>query len=527
MDLILIAFLIIASAIFGLSMGSSRFGPGFAFGLLINGIILYLIMPSLTIVTGLFLLALEAAAGGVLGILATDSGFGFSPAFRHHQTSRFGPALFLFAGIAVLALIIVAAILAPLLCASQFYALPQVSTGVSTNNSLVSSDHIREVSEETARWRADKAVGNIGYKVGVGQMNIQSKDGQLVWLAPLDYTGTWKAWSYGQEGTGGYVVVSAEDAKDQVKLIETTIRHTPNGLFGYNLERTIYFDYPTYLKGETTFQLDEKGEPVWVTMLSNPAVLGMYGHIPVGIVVTDPSNGQNTFYYMNDVPTWVERVMDEEVNEEYLTYWGKYKYGFWNTVFDQKDYLRPTGGLEVTDEGGNVQVGQDDTPDVYLVKGTDGKLYWFGSFTTIGKDTSMVGYTLTDLRTGKIVFYPTPSVYNDIGAAKNVQQHPEVAKVMGARVTQPIMYLVDGQEVWIMPVITPSGENVMVGAVISQTGETFVSPTLDGTLRQLRGQNIPATNPTAPGTSKLSTLVAELEEDLSKLKEYLKNHPEE
>jgi len=527
MDFMLIVFLVIASAVFGLALGSSRFGPGFAFGLIINGFILYFIMPALTIVAGLFLVALEAAAGGVLGILATDSGFGFSPAFRHHQTSRFGPALFLFVGAAIIVLLILGAILAPLLCASQFYALPQVTTGISNNNSLVSSGHIREVSEETARWRADKAVGNIGYKVGVGQMNIQSKDGKLVWLAPLDYTGTWKAWSYGQEGTGGYVLVSAEDSKDQVKLVETTIRHTPHGLFGYNLERTLYFDYPTYLKGETTFQLDDKGEPVWVTMLSNPAVLGMYGHVPVGIAVTNPSSGGNTFYYMNEVPTWVERVMDEEVNEEYLTYWGKYKYGFWNTIFDQKDYLKPTGGLEITDEGGNVQVGQGENPDVYLVQGTDGKLYWFGSFTTVGKDTSMVGYTLTDLRTGKIVFYPTPSVYNDIGAAKNVQQHPEVAKVMGARVTQPIMYLVDGQEVWIMPVITPSGENVMMGAVVAKTGETYVSPTLDGTLRQLHGQTIQADTVSPGSSTTLASLVAELDSDLARLKEYIKNHPEE
>jgi hypothetical protein len=232
---------------------------------------------------------------------------------------------------------------------------------------------------------------------------------------------------------------------------------------------------------------------------------------------------------MNEVPSWVERVMDEKVTENYLQYWGEYKHGFWNTIFGQEDYLVPTGGLQadVGSESGSVTISQSETPDVYLVRGTDGRLYWFGSFTTIGKDSSMVGYMLTDLRTGDFTFYPTPSIYNDIGAAKNVQQNPEVARVMGATVTQPIMYMINGEEVWIMPVITQSGENIMMGVVRARTGETFVSPDLTTALSMLNGNVPELINLPANGSAtSLDGIINNLTITLNQLKQYRAAHPD-
>ena len=519
MDIIIPITVLMMAGLFALFASNGKTGafiPAGLVGLIISSASLYFMMPPLTPVGIIGLLALSSLVGGGLGWRLN----------RASVISGMGVTL----GVIIAALIVIGFTVAPALSAGQLYSLPNVATHQESNTSLVSSDHIREVSEETAVWRADKVVGDLGYKVGVGNMNIQSVKGSLVWLAPLDYNGFWKSWSYRDQGTGGYVIVQAEEAKAPAILVDNiSLRYTDNAFLWYNLQRDIYMDYPGYYIGEHTFQLDDKGNPTWVTMISNPAVFGVYGDVPKGVVITSPLDGGNTFYSMNEVPSWVERVMDEKVTENYLQYWGEYKHGFWNTIFGQEDYLVPTGGLQtdVGSESGSVTISQSEIPDVYLVRGTDGRLYWFGSFTTIGKDSSMVGYMLTDLRTGDFTFYPTPPIYNDIGAAKNVQQNPEVARVMGATVTQPIMYMINGEEVWIMPVITQSGENIMMGVVRARTGETFVSPDLTTALSELNGNVPEVINQPANGSAtSLDGIINNLTITLNQLRQYRAAHPD-
>lgn len=519
MDILILFTIVLASLVFAACVCTryaNRFIIGFCVAAGVSSAMIYFIMPALTFVGVLCIIALFAVWGGVLGILLGE------------RTNLIGVIGFA-GGLVILLMVGLGAIFAPIVFADQLYSLPHVTVHQETNTSLVSSNHIREVSMETAVWRSEKVIGNLGYKDQIGQVDIQSINGSLVWLAPLDYNGgIWKAWTYGSEGTDGYVIVQAEDAKAQAVLVDKIpLRYTENAIFGYDLQRTIYFDYPGYYVGEHTFQLDGNGNPKWVTMLSNPAAAGVIGNVPHGIVITDPINGKNEFYYMNEIPSWVERVMDEQVTEEYLVYWGAYKHGYWNTWFSQLDYLKPTGGLvtEVGQEGGAVRIDQSNRPDVYMIRGTDGNLYWFGSFTTVGKDASMVGYMLTNLKTGEFNFYPSPSIYNDIGAAKNVQQHPEVAKVMGARVTQPIMYMINGEEIWIMPVITPSGENVMMGVVRAKTGETFVASNLEIVLKELDdSMGIKDTKSPVISQVSLDEIINELTATLNRLKQYKTDH---
>jgi hypothetical protein len=49
------------------------------------------------------------------------------------------------------------------------------------------------------------------------------------------------------------------------------------------------------------------------------------------------------------------------------------------------------------------------------------------------------------------------------------------------------MYVIDGQEIWIIPVITPSGEQTLVGLVEARSGTTYIGPDLQNVLIQWRG----------------------------------------
>ena len=357
--------------------------------------------------------------------------------------------------------------------ATQLAAAPNV-TVVSGPSDIINSSHIRLVSYETAQWRSDKVIGSLGYKSEITEPDIQTLNGTLVWITPLDYSGFLiKAWSYANEGTGGYVIVNAEDPKAEAQLVPVNhMIYTRYALLGNEVNRRVWEQHPEYLQMETTFQLDDRMQPKYVINLAEPMLYGCIGERPVGIATIDPVTGYVEFYRIGEQPAWIQRVWSETTTEDWIGWWGRYQLGWWNSILEQRD-VKVLSGI--------------DGPDVFLVNGRDGNLYWFGTVSNPGTDTSMVGYMLTNVRTGKFTFHETPGYYNDLGAAQNVHQNPEVAKAPDLDVVQPIMYVIDNQEVWIIPVITPSGEQTLVGLVEARSGTTYIGPSLQNVLLQWRG----------------------------------------
>jgi hypothetical protein len=380
------------------------------------------------------------------------------------------------------------------LTATQLAAAPEV-TVASGPSDIINSSHIRLVSYETAQWRSDKVIGSLGYKSEIAEPDIQTMNGTLVWIVPLDYAGFFiKAWSYANEGTGGYVIVNAEDPKAEAQLVPVSrMIYTRYALFENEVNRRVWEEHPEYLQMETSFQLDNGMQPKYVIQLAEPMLYGCIGERPVGVATVDPVSGSVSFYRLGEQPAWIQRVWSETTTEEWIGWWGRYQLGWWNSVLEQRE-VRVLSGI--------------DGPDVFLVNGNDGNLYWFGTVSNPGTDTSMVGYMLTDVRTGTFTFHETPGYYNDLGAAQNVLQNPEVAKAPGLQVVQPIMYVIDGQEVWIIPVITPSGEQTLVGLVEARSGTTYIGTDLQDVLGQWRG--VTGTRDTGSGTGSGSTVKAKL-----------------
>lgn len=350
---------------------------------------------------------------------------------------------------------------------------PNVST-VAGPVDMINSSHIRIVSLETATWRADKAVGSLGYKSGVARPNIQMHNGILEWIAPLDYNDWVKAMTYPGEGTGGYVIVNAEDPRAEAVLVPIdNMAYTPGAPFNNNVNRIVWEAAPDGIQQETNFQIDDQGNPQYVVLLAQPLFAGMIGAKPNKVAVVDPTSGSVDVYPLGKQPAWIERAFSESAAEEYIGWWGTYSGGYLNSILGQRDVKGLSNGV--------------DGPDTYLVNGNDGRLYWFGTLTTLGTDTSMVGYMLVDSKTGKFTYTIVNGYYNDEGAAKNVNQNPEVAKAPELRAVQPIMYIIDGVEVWIVPVITPAGEQTLIGLVDARSGSTYIGSTLDDVLKQWKG----------------------------------------
>ncbi|MFZ3100093.1 MAG: hypothetical protein WA103_02560 [Minisyncoccales bacterium] len=387
--------------------------------------------------------------------------------------------------VAVSAIMAVGLIAIGPLNAATLHSIPGVEEmgSVGENETLISDQHIRVICQETAVFRAGKKIGNIGDKYDITNAHIQNIAGQLVWLLPIEYGDPIKAWKYGDQGTPGYVRVSAENNfQEPIRVVGWNMTYVPSAILGYNLERRIYFKYPGYFQKEHVFQLNDKGKPIYVTMLTEPTILGVAGEKPVGIIVTDPESGEMDFYSVNEAPDYLQRIMDESLLEEYLGWWGKYGGGFWNSIFGQEGVRVPTGLIYYADDEGRTTISHGGT-DVFLVYGKDGRQYWFGAISMPNRGDSMVGYVLADVKDpANIKFYPLEGLFNDIGAAKKIQSLDEVARVMGYYTAQPIVYSLEGRIVWIAPVLTwQNDELVGVGmSIASENGDAFMSPTIGG-----------------------------------------------
>lgn len=471
---------------------------------LIGGVANYLIIYLTTIPLILLGIVIIILANTTIALIVSG--------FYHDRTDPLVYGAVLGAG-GVIVILITLAILT-VSCAGNLAAIPNVQTSENSTN-IIDETHIRMVSYETALWRADKVIGNLGYKVGVYEPDIQWKDDSLVWLVPMDFTSIIKAWSYSNGGTEGYVIISAEDPKaEPVKVTGIQMRYTPNAILNNDLSRHIYFDYPEYKQSSPVFQLDADNNPKWVTLLGQPSIMGLIGYEPKLIVITDPVSGYQESYPIGQQPDWVQRAWSEETAETYIDWWGQYSNGYINSIWEQKDVKVATGGVSVCQRNNSGATVTSGDPDVYLIKGKDNNLYWFSAITTPGKDTSMVGYILCNTQTGKFTFYETPGFYNDIGAAANVQQNPLVAMATGLEIVQPIMYVIDGQEVWIIPVISQTGEQQEVGLVVAKTGMTYVNDNLEDVLSDWQQ----TTNPTVT-TTDLS--VSSIQDEINQIRTLL------
>ena len=87
--------------------------------------------------------------------------------------------------------------------------------------------------------------------------------------------------------------------------------------------------------------------------------------------------GESEYYPLDKVPTWIDQVFDSYMVEQQLVYNGKYRSGFFNSIFGQRGVLQPTDGYN------------------YLALNDD--VYMYTGMTSVTSDESNVGFVLVNL----------------------------------------------------------------------------------------------------------------------------------
>ncbi|MBR6113494.1 MAG: CvpA family protein, partial [Bacilli bacterium] len=145
-----------------------------------------------------------------------------------------------------------------------------------------------------------------------------------------------------------------------------------------------------------------------------------------GVIILDPITGKSNYYDVKDVPTWVDHVYSAQLIIEQLDDWGKYKNGFFNSLFGQKN-------VTMTTDGYNYTVMNDD---VYLYTG----------ITSVSTDESNLGFVLCNMRTKETKFYKVPGA-EEFSAMASAEGHVQQMQYVS---TFPLLINLNGRATYLM-----------------------------------------------------------------------------
>ncbi|MFC4781264.1 cell shape-determining protein [Eubacterium multiforme] len=279
------------------------------------------------------------------------------------------------------------------------------------------------IDKELADKLADKKLGEIpslGSQVYVGDLTLQSINGELYYVAPLEHSSLFK-WISNHEGTPGYVKVSATNQNDVQLVTEVNgkplkIKYLPSSYLLTDLDRAAFLRDMKSAHTDYTFELDDSGNPYWVITRYDTGV-GITEAKATGALIIDAQTGKSEIYDIENMPKWVDRIQPDKFIKNYIDKWGKLVHGVFN--FSDKDKLVSTEGMNL----------------IY----NNNECYYYTGITSVGNDEGLVGFTLTNTRNGKTTMYKTS------GATETAAMKSAEGKVQQYKYTATFPYLINIQ----------------------------------------------------------------------------------
>ncbi|MED4017776.1 hypothetical protein [Sutcliffiella cohnii] len=300
------------------------------------------------------------------------------------------------------------------------------------------------VPPKFARNKMKKAFGQVPdtsyYELG--NLKIQKVNGEYVYIAPVEFSGFFK-WLNGNT-TPGYFTISATDSSDNPKFMKAEMEYTPSSYFHKNLKRQIRMQYPNHIfYGDVQLEIDDDGKPYYIRSYGQ-YISARNGFDVLGIVMVDPKTGETEDFLLKDIPAFIDGAVSPEVVSLQNSYYGNYIHGFWNSLFGKRDVRLPS------DEGTEANVSP--------IFDENGDMYYFTDFTSPKEGVdSMLGYSLTNSRTGEATFYTgnLEESYMDSQGALQIIEKKFIEKKWNGEM--PVLYNFYGEASWLTPVLDSNG----------------------------------------------------------------------
>lgn len=300
------------------------------------------------------------------------------------------------------------------------------------------------VPPKFARNKMKKAFGQVPNTsfYELGHLQIQKVNGEFVYIAPVEFSGFFK-WLNGKT-TPGYFTMSATDSADNPKFVKSEMVYTPSSFFHKQVERHMRMEFPNLIfYGDVQLEIDDEGEPHYIRSYGE-FITARNGFDVHGFVMVDPKTGEVEQFALNEIPDYIDGAVSPEAVSLQNSYFGKYVHGFWNSIVGKKDVKLPS------DEG--------TESNVSPIFDENGHMYYFTDFTSPKEEVdSMLGYALTDGRTGKATYYTgnLEESYMDSQGALQIIEKKFIEKKWTGEM--PVLYNFYGEASWLTPVLDSNG----------------------------------------------------------------------
>jgi len=319
----------------------------------------------------------------------------------------------------------------PIFRAKAYSSLLATETSDFTSDiTEISYSQIPMLDKDASQVLADRKLGELSDLVsqfevanGTTQINYQNRPVRVTYLT---YGDVFKWINNVSKGIPAYIVIDMVTQEVMVERMEQGIRYSPSEYFFRDISRHLRFQYPTKMFSDINFEVDEDGHPWWVASVITKTIGLFGGEDVVGAVLVDAVTGESTYYDVEDVPSWVDRVYTAELLMGQYDYYGKYHNGFFNSIFGQREVTRTTYGYN------------------YIALNDD--VWMYTGVTSVTGDESNVGFLLVNQRTKESKYYPIAGA-EEFSAQKSAQG---AVQQFGYQATFPLLLNVSGQPTYFM-----------------------------------------------------------------------------
>ncbi len=300
-------------------------------------------------------------------------------------------------GIIIVAIIIGAVTSTQIFHAQQYRALIDIEDG--TFNEEIANSNINNlavVDVDTAERLGDRTLASLDnpswYDVDNEYNLILYNDTQYR-ISPINYGGFFKYTKASSAGIPGYVLVNAVTQEAELVILENPIKYSPSAFFSYDLFRHLRNQYPSYVFGKSFFEIDDNGNPYWITSVKTTNIGFWGGKTENSFIITDACTGESQEYTVSNLPNWVDHAFDLDYLMKMVYYNFEYVNGFIN--FSATGINRTSYYYRDDEEG---FTGYNTTLS------SDGIVFYTG-VTPANAAESIVGFILANPRTGVVKFY--------------------------------------------------------------------------------------------------------------------------
>lgn len=307
---------------------------------------------------------------------------------------------------------------------SDFSSVPMIDEEVAEN---LANKKLGELSDWVSQFVIDSAYST--------QVNYK---GNPYRIFPLKYGDVFKWFKNTKDGIPAYLMVNMYTQSSKAVVLESesvglkNIRVSTNEYFNNKLSRVLRFNFPTYMFGIPSLEIDEKGHPYWVCERIDKTVGLIGGEDVIGVVLVDACDKSNIKYFdiddekLDNEYQWIDQIYSADLLVNQYNYYGKYSSGFINAYIGQTGVISTTQGYS------------------YIASGDDVWLYT--GVTSVTSDDSIVGFAIINQRTKEAYFQKIAGT-TEMGAQASAQS---IVSDKGWAATFPVLLNLDGEATYFM-----------------------------------------------------------------------------